>query len=165
MSIDPGFLDRLIAAPRLLFPAVSPDGRWVAWLWNGKAEGNGPWIAPTAGDAPPRLLPEPYSGWDCESFSWAPDSLALIVARRRDGEEQVGLQRVWLDPTRPAEALLPDRPGYYVYTAQAHPDGRRSTPPAATRPPGWAATSCTCTSTTSPRGRSAPWPRRCGPAS
>ncbi|MGK9234600.1 prolyl oligopeptidase family serine peptidase [Inquilinus limosus] len=125
MSIDPGFLDRLIAAPRLLFPAVSPDGRWVAWLWNGKEEGNGPWVAPTAGDAPPRLLLEPNSGWDCESFSWAPDSLSLVVARRRDGEEQVGLRRVRLDPARPAETLLPDRPGYYVYTAQQHPDGRR----------------------------------------
>jgi dipeptidyl aminopeptidase/acylaminoacyl peptidase len=125
MTIDPGFLDRLIAAPRLLFPTVSPDGRWVAWVWNGKAEGNGPWIAPTTGDQPPRLLLDPYSGWDCESFSWAPDSLSLVVARRRDGEEQVGLQRVWLDEARAAEMLLPDRPGYYVYNAQLHPDGRR----------------------------------------
>lgn len=125
MTIDPGFLDRLIAAPRLLFPAVSPDRRWVAWLWNGKADGNGPWIAPTSGDAPPRLLMEPGSGWDCESFTWAPDSGSIIAARRRDGEEQVGLQRLWLDPARPADTLLPDRPGYYVYSAQLHPDGRR----------------------------------------
>ncbi|MGO4727156.1 MULTISPECIES: S9 family peptidase [unclassified Inquilinus] len=123
MTIDPDFLDRLIAAPRLLFPTVSPDGRWVAWVWNGKAEGNGPWIAPTAGGAPPRLMAEPFSGWDCESFSWAPDSLSLIVARRRDGEEQVGLQRAWLDGA--AETLLPDRIGYYIYNAQLHPDGRR----------------------------------------
>lgn len=115
------FLDRLLKVPQLYSARISPDGRWVAWIWAGLSETTQLWVAASDGGAPPRCLVA--DDWDCDSFRWAPDSASIVYGRSKDGDERVGLRQVFLDG-RPSLALTEDSPDYYIHGGQLADDGR-----------------------------------------
>lgn len=100
---------------------VSPDGRWVAWVWVGLAHAGDLYIAPTDGSAPPRRMtatPE-------HSFprAWTPDSRALIVAENTGGDEKDVLYRLDIDRPGVLEPLTPPAPKHFTAGGQLHPNG------------------------------------------
>src|SRR5215831_16839198 len=114
------FLDRLLAVPLIGAARLSPDGRWVAWIWSGL--GNRQlWLAPSDRTAAPRCLIA--DDWDCDTFHWAADGGSIVYGRSRDGDERVGLHQLFLDG-RPPRALTEDRPDYYIRGGQLAKDGR-----------------------------------------
>ena len=50
------YLDAILSLPNLFTPAVSPDGRWVAWTWYNVGPAADVYVAPTDGTAPPTRL-------------------------------------------------------------------------------------------------------------
>ena len=115
------FLDALLHVPQLYSARISPDGKWVAWIWAGLAETTQLWVAPSDGAAAPHALVA--DDWDCDSFRWAPDSRGIVYARSKDGDERVGLHLVPLDGG-PVQAWTDDRPDYYIHGGQLAGDGR-----------------------------------------
>ena len=115
------FLDRLLAVPLLGTARLSPDGRWVAWLWSGLADTRQLWLVPADASVSPRCIVG--DDWDCDTFHWAPDSHSIVYGRSRDGDERVGLHQLFLDG-RPSRALTEDRPDYYIRGGQLAKDGR-----------------------------------------
>ena len=115
------FLQRLLRVPQMIGPRVSPDGKWVAWIWAGLAETTQLWLAPGDGSATPRALVA--DDWDCDRIAWAPDSNSIIYARSRDGDERVGLHQVFLDGN-PTRALTEDQPDYYIRGGRITRDGK-----------------------------------------
>jgi dipeptidyl aminopeptidase/acylaminoacyl peptidase len=121
LSQHDAFLDRLLQVPQLYSARISPEGRFVAWIWAGLAETTQLWVTAADGKEAPRCLVG--DEWDCDSFRWAPDSGSIVYARSQDGDERVGLHQVFLDG-RPTIALTEDRPDYYIHGGQLAKDGR-----------------------------------------
>ncbi len=101
---------------------VSPDGRWVAWVWAGLAHAGDLYVAPTDGSAPPRRMtatPE-------HSFprAWTPDSRAVIVAQNTGGDEKDVLYRLAFDRPGELEPLTPLAPKHFTSGGQLHANGR-----------------------------------------
>jgi dipeptidyl aminopeptidase/acylaminoacyl peptidase len=120
LSQHDAFLDRLLKVPQLYSARISPDGNLVAWIWAGLAETTQVWVTAADGAGKARCLVG--DEWDCDSFRWAPDSGSIVYARSQDGDERVGLHRVFLDG-RPRVALTEDRPDYYIHGGQLAKDG------------------------------------------
>jgi dipeptidyl aminopeptidase/acylaminoacyl peptidase len=120
LSQHDAFLDRLLKVPQLYSARISPDGRFVAWIWAGLAETTQLWVTAADGAGRPRCLVG--DEWDCDSFRWAPDSNSIVYARSQDGDERVGLHQVFLDG-RSTVALTEDRPDYYIHGGQLAKDG------------------------------------------
>jgi Tol biopolymer transport system component/imidazolonepropionase-like amidohydrolase len=82
-------------------PALSPDGKWVAYVtWSDK-EGGQVWKAPLAGGAPQQLT---RAAGHYANPTWSPtgDRLALVRGsglefRGRQPEEESGFEILWLD--------------------------------------------------------------------
>jgi dipeptidyl aminopeptidase/acylaminoacyl peptidase len=116
------FLDQLLQVPRLYDPAVSRDGRWVAWTWLGAGSAADVYAAALDGSSPPVQL----TNTDEETLlvSWAPDSQSVIVTQDRAGDERYALYRVWLSQPGVMEALTEKRPNYFLRGGELTPDGR-----------------------------------------
>src|SRR5690348_15083962 len=93
------YLEALLSLPGLVGPAVSPDGRWVAWTWYRVGPHAEVYIAPADGSAAPVQLTDTTE--DTHVVSWAPDSGSLLVEQDHDGDERSQLFRV--RPERPLE--------------------------------------------------------------
>ncbi len=117
------FLEALLSLPSLGdIPQVSPDGRWVAWVWLRVGPAADIWVAPTDGSgAPIRLTETPENTF---VVSWTPDSQAVIVEQDRGGNERAQLFRVRLDQPKTMEPLTEPDPPYFVRGGQLHPNGR-----------------------------------------
>lgn len=112
----------MLSVPLLSGPVVSPDGRWVAWSWSRLGPAADVFAAPTDGSAAPARLTETPD--DTFVVSWTPDSLAVIVAQDRDGDERKQLFQVALDRPGIMEPLIEGSPNYYVRGGQLHPKGK-----------------------------------------
>ncbi|RME90581.1 MAG: S9 family peptidase, partial [Anaerolineae bacterium] len=117
---DP-FLHQLLSLPTVLYARLSPDGRWVAFVWYRIHENLDVFLTPTDGSAPPVALSHTPEATDL--VSWTPDSRAVILSEDHDGDERVRLFRVDVD--RPGEMLplTEDRPPYFLRGGDLHPDG------------------------------------------
>lgn len=115
------FLRRLLQVPLMIEPRLSPDGNWVAWIWAGLDKTTQMWLAPSNGNVAPRCLVA--DDWDCDRFTWSPDSTSIVYARSKYGDERVSLHQVYLD-SRPTRALTEDRPDYYIFGGELTPDGQ-----------------------------------------
>ncbi len=83
--------DDMNAMARISEPAISPDGRWVAYtVATPDLAANGIprniWLASTSGDAPPRALTA--TGKDSRP-QWSPDSSRIAFLSGREGTPQV----------------------------------------------------------------------------
>jgi dipeptidyl aminopeptidase/acylaminoacyl peptidase len=72
-------------------PAVSPDGKWVAFpvtepAYEEKEQRRDLWIVPTDGSAPPRRLTNTRRGES--DAAWSPDSRQLAFATRREDDDE-----------------------------------------------------------------------------
>ncbi len=70
-SIPPAFFSRWVARS----PALSPDGRQVAYFQPTAGSAGSLWVAPVAGGEPRRLLAETFSGGDP---AWTPDGRWVV---------------------------------------------------------------------------------------
>lgn len=121
MSTD-NFLHQLLHLPTVLFALLSPDARWVAFVWQRRHENLDVFVVPSDGSAPPVALTHtPEYTW---LTSWTPDSRAVIVAEDHDGDERNRLFRVDLDHPLEMVPLTEDRPQYYIRGGDLHPDGK-----------------------------------------
>lgn len=117
------FLGVLLSVPVLSGPAVSPDGRWVAWSWSRLGPAADVFAAPVDGSSPPVRLTQTGEG-DTFVASWTPDGEALLVTQDTDGDERARLYRVRVDGPGVMEPLTGPYPNYYLGGGQLHPNGR-----------------------------------------
>ena len=123
MSLSPDqYLDALLTLPEVYRPAVSRDGRWVAWTWYRTGPAADVYVAPTDGSAAPLRLTETPD--DTIVVSWTPDSHSLIVAQDRDGNERAQLFRVHRAQPGVLVPLTEPDPAYFVRGGSLHPNGR-----------------------------------------
>ena len=115
------FLQQLLHLPSVQFARLSPDRRWVAFVWYRIHENMDVFVVPTDGSAPPVALTHtPEYTW---LTSWTPDSRAVIVEQDHDGDELVQLFRVDLDRPLEMQPLTEGRPSYFLRGGSLHPDG------------------------------------------
>src|SRR5688572_22941722 len=72
-------------------PAVSPDGKWVAFpvtepAYEEKDQWRDLWLVPADGSAPPRRLTNTKRGES--DAAWSPDSRQLAFATRREDDDE-----------------------------------------------------------------------------
>ena len=116
------YLQTLLSVPLLSGPAVSPDGRWVAWSWSRIGPAADVFVASTDGSMAPVRLTETLD--DTFVVSWRPDSRAVVVEQDRDGDEWTRLFRIELDQPGIMEPLIEDSPNYFVRGGGLHPNGK-----------------------------------------
>jgi dipeptidyl aminopeptidase/acylaminoacyl peptidase len=116
------YLDALLGLPGLAGPAVSRDGRWVAWTWFRVGPVADVYVAPTDGSAAPTRL---TAGEENSLLvGWTPDSRATLVAQDRGGDERSRLYRVALDRPLDPQLLTDDEPRYFLRGGALHPNGK-----------------------------------------
>ncbi|RME43938.1 MAG: hypothetical protein D6791_14345, partial [Chloroflexi bacterium] len=80
------YLEALLSLPGLVAPAVSRDGKWVAWTWFRTGPAADVYAAPTDGSSPPIRLSETTD--NTFLTSWTPDSRSVLVEQDKDGNER-----------------------------------------------------------------------------
>ncbi|MCZ7575276.1 MAG: prolyl oligopeptidase family serine peptidase [Ardenticatenaceae bacterium] len=121
MTNDP-FLQQLLSLPTVMSAELSPDGRWVAFVWYRVHENLDVFAVPTNGSAPPVALS--HTPEATQFVSWTPDSGAVIVAEDHDGDERARLFRVDLDRPGELQPLTEAHPPYFVRGGGLRPDER-----------------------------------------
>jgi Tol biopolymer transport system component len=116
------FLQQLLSLPTVLDVRLSPDRRWLAFVWYRVHENQDVFVVPTDGSAAPVALT--HTAEATTLVSWTPDARAVIVAEDHARDERMRLFRVDLD--RPGELvpLTEDRPPYFLRGGDLHPNGR-----------------------------------------
>jgi dipeptidyl aminopeptidase/acylaminoacyl peptidase len=121
ISLDQ-YLDALLSLPSLVDPAVSRDGRWVAWTWFRAGPTADVYAAPTDGSQPPIRLTE--TSENARLVGWTPDSRAVLVEQDEGGDERMQLFRVALEAPLRLEPLTAPHPNYFLRGGELHPNGR-----------------------------------------
>jgi len=116
------FLQQLLSLPIVLDARLSPDGRWVAFVWHHRHENLDVFIVPSDGSAAPLALTHtPEATW---LVGWSSDARAVVVAEDHDGDERARLFRIAIDRPGQMEALTEDRPPYFIRGGDLSPDER-----------------------------------------
>jgi len=116
------YLDELLSLPGLFSATISPDGKYVAWVWVRTAPTCEVYIAPTDGSSDPiRMTDTPQNTYFA---SWAPDSSAILVMQDTDGDERFVLYRVDIDTPLKMTPLTDQKPDYFLRGGYLHPNGR-----------------------------------------
>jgi dipeptidyl aminopeptidase/acylaminoacyl peptidase len=118
------YLDLLLTLPDMydFRPKVSPDGRWVAWVWYRADIAADVYAAPTDGSLAPLRLTATDENTDL--VSWTLDSKAVVVEQDKDGNERVQLFRVDIDKPKTMLPLTQADPDYYIQGGRVHPNGK-----------------------------------------
>ncbi len=116
------FLQHLLNLPTVEYARLSPDGRWVMFVWYHMHANMDVFVVPADGSAAPVALTDtPEYTWP---VGWTDDSKAVIVSEDHDGDERVRLFRVDLDAPGVMVPLTEDRPPYFLRGGDLHPDGK-----------------------------------------
>ncbi|MBI3158152.1 MAG: S9 family peptidase [Chloroflexi bacterium] len=119
---SPDFLETLMTLPRVLFARLSPDRRWLAYVWANVGANYDVYAVPADGSAAPVALTQtPELTW---LVDWTPDARAVIVEEDHDGDERVALYRIDLERPGEMQRLTEDRPPYYIRGGQLLADGK-----------------------------------------
>ena len=101
------------------FPALSPDGRWIAFLGFSKTAKTYPLtVIPATGGAPREVCSFPATG--PRGVAWTPDGRQLIVGNLRDRKAEL-----WRVPAAGGEPVRLDVAVNGMWQFRLHPDGRR----------------------------------------
>jgi dipeptidyl aminopeptidase/acylaminoacyl peptidase len=116
------FLDALLSLPKLYGGQVSPDGKWVAWMWQGVGVAIDIFAAPTDGSLEPVRLTE--TSENSFFISWTPDSESVIVAQDTGGDERFQLFQINLTQPGILHPLTEPSPDYFLRGGELHPNGQ-----------------------------------------
>lgn len=122
MTPSTDILDALLQLPSVYGAQLSPDGRWVAWIWSGTGPTTDVYVAPTDGSAAPVRLSK--ASEDVALVSWAPDSGSVVVEHDHEGDERMQLFRIVISQPGVMEPLTPAAPDYFIRGGDLHPNGR-----------------------------------------
>lgn len=86
------FLAALLKTPHLVQARPSPNGQWVAWVWQNLSPVGDVFVAPTDGSAPARRLTDFKE--NTYVVSWSDNSQSLIVKHDMGGDERWQLYQV-----------------------------------------------------------------------
>lgn len=116
------FLDQLLNLPTVAYAQMSPDGRWVAFVWYHRHENADVFVVPCDGSSSPIALTHtPEFTW---LVNWFSDSSAVIVEEDHDRDERVRLFKIDLDNPGDMLPLTENRPPYFIRGGNLHPDGK-----------------------------------------
>ncbi|HKJ28004.1 MAG TPA: prolyl oligopeptidase family serine peptidase [Anaerolineales bacterium] len=116
------FLNQLLNLPTVLYASLSPDRRWVVFVWYHMHENFDVFVVPTDGSRAP--IPLTHTPEATFPVSWTPDSKAVIVKEDHDGDELTTLYRVDLDNPGGMVPLTEDRPPFFLRGGSLHPNGQ-----------------------------------------
>ncbi len=116
------YLHQLMTLPTVVEARLSPDKRWVAFLWYRMHENFDIFLVPADGSQPP--IPLTHTPEATELVSWTPDSKAVIVSEDHNGDELARLYRVDISQPLVMQPLTDDRPPYFIRGGMLHPNGK-----------------------------------------
>lgn len=121
------YLKQLLRLPSVDRVLLSPDGKWVAFMWYRIHENMDVFLSPTDGSLQPLALT--HTPDFTELVSWAANSQAVIIAEDHNGDEKVSLYQINLnldDQGLPHPSamhrLTEDRPPYFLRGGDLAPD-------------------------------------------
>ncbi len=121
MTTEGDFLKELLTLPTVADARLSPDGRWVAFVWYRRHANADVFAVPTDSSRQPFTLTHtPEYTW---LTSWLPDSSGVVVEEDHDGDEFIRLYRVDLDNPQEMQPLTEDRPPYFIRGGDLSRDG------------------------------------------
>ncbi|NDJ51497.1 MAG: S9 family peptidase [Chloroflexi bacterium] len=115
-------LDHLLTLPTVYAPSLSPDGRWVAYIWYRVHKNMDVFVVPSDGSAAPLALT--HTAQATRLVSWLTDSSGVIVSEDQDGDERDQLFRVDLNQPETMHPLTEAQPPYFIRGGEMHPNGR-----------------------------------------
>jgi dipeptidyl aminopeptidase/acylaminoacyl peptidase len=116
------FLDQLLNLPTVAYAQMSPNGRWVAFVWYRRHENADVFVVPCDGSNSPTALTHTREfTW---LVSWLSNSSAVIVEEDHDRDERARLFKINLDNPGEMQPLTEDRPPYFIRGGNLHPDGK-----------------------------------------
>jgi len=106
------FLHQLLSLLTVLVAEVSPDGRWVSFVWYRVHENMDVFVAPTDGSQSPIALT--HTPEATLFVRWTNDSRAVVVAQDHSRDEHDRLFLVWLHEPLAMHPLTDDQHTYFV---------------------------------------------------
>ncbi|MCC6861552.1 MAG: PD40 domain-containing protein [Bryobacterales bacterium] len=104
-------------------PAISADGRRVAFVWERDESGQGGiWVQEEGASSPRRISPADGAGYS--SPAWSPDGRRLAYLRFKQGQGSILVSPVEGGPARSIARVFPSRYGLHHRHLDWSPDGR-----------------------------------------
>lgn len=116
------YLHQLLSLPSIMRALLSPDGRWVAFIWYRIHENIDVFLVPTDGSKPP--IPLTKTSEATILLSWTADSGSVILSEDHDRDERSRLFRVDINQPEVMLPLTEDSPPYFIRGGSLHPDGQ-----------------------------------------
>lgn len=116
------FVDSLLKTPGLYCIQISPDRKWVAWIWTNIGPNADIYLASTDGYYKPKRISDFKQ--DTSINSWTADSKSLIVQHDYDGDERFRLYKINLSDFENPIPLTEEHPNYFIRGGQLHPNGK-----------------------------------------
>ena len=114
-------IDSFLKTPRLYGSKVSPDLKWVVWLWANVGSSADVYISLIDKVEPPRKLTN--FNQDTSIISWTEDSRFIIVNHDYDGDERFRLYKIDINSGE-AFPLTEEHPSCFIRGGQITPDGK-----------------------------------------
>lgn len=108
-----------------VFPAWSPDGRYIAFLHGSRTEIPGIYLAPALGGPPRKLRDFPNLSQSCKPvLSWSPDGRLLAYSDRPSASSSCSVYQLSLEDLKTRQLTSPPSPSTGDGSPQYSPDGK-----------------------------------------
>ena len=114
-------IDSFLKTPRLYGAKVSPDLKWVVWVWANVGSSADVYIAPIDKTESPRKLTD--FNQDTSIISWTEDSRFIVVNHDYDGDERFRLYKTDIN-TGEVFPLTEEHPSCFIRGGQITSDGK-----------------------------------------